>query len=243
MDKYKFGEFLYKKRKSLGLTQDELGRKLGVTNKAVSKWEVGETFPDITMLKPLSDILGLSVDELLNQKENNVIEKKKRKTNLILIIIIIILAFLEILTIISFSTALIVKSVVSKTNKNEIILITQDNYDEYLTMIPMKNFISEGQNLIIESHCQLDSSYIIKENIEMIIVYEIDVFYYLANNEIGGISYYNRQLDVVMSPDKSFGDVSIVLSPNETIDGLRGIKSIVINYKVISCNGSIEKNE
>lgn len=43
MDKYKFGEFIYNLRIANHLTQDELGRKIGVTNKAVSKWEVGET--------------------------------------------------------------------------------------------------------------------------------------------------------------------------------------------------------
>ena len=51
MDKYKFGEFIYQKRKARGLTQDELGRRLGVTNKAVSKWEVGETLPDVTIIR------------------------------------------------------------------------------------------------------------------------------------------------------------------------------------------------
>ena len=50
MDKYKFGEFIYQKRKQLHKTQDELGRKLNVTNKAVSKWETGETLPDIQLL-------------------------------------------------------------------------------------------------------------------------------------------------------------------------------------------------
>ena len=56
MDRYKFGEFIYQKRKALGLTQEELGKRLGVTNKAVSKWEVGETTPDITVLEPLAKI-------------------------------------------------------------------------------------------------------------------------------------------------------------------------------------------
>ena len=66
MDKYKFGEFLYQKRKEIGLTQEELGRKLGVTNKAVSKWEVGETLPEVTMLEPLANLLGITVDEEAN---------------------------------------------------------------------------------------------------------------------------------------------------------------------------------
>ena len=68
MDKYKFGDFIYNKRKSLGLTQDELGRKLGVTNKAVSKWETGETLPDIQILEMLAGALNVTIDELLTQK-------------------------------------------------------------------------------------------------------------------------------------------------------------------------------
>ena len=68
MDKYKFGEFIYQKRKKQGLTQEELGKRLGVTNKAVSKWEVGETTPDITMLEPLAKELQVTVDELLKQE-------------------------------------------------------------------------------------------------------------------------------------------------------------------------------
>ena len=82
MDRYKFGEFIYQKRKQKGLTQEEMGRLLGVTNKAISKWEVGETLPDITMLKPLADLLGVTVDELLSQKELKVEEKKKMKSNI-----------------------------------------------------------------------------------------------------------------------------------------------------------------
>ena len=69
MEKYQFGEFIYQKRKQLHLTQDELGRKLGVTNKAVSKWETGETFPDIQLLAPLAKELNVTVDELLTQQK------------------------------------------------------------------------------------------------------------------------------------------------------------------------------
>ena len=73
MEKYKFGEFIYNKRKNLGLTQDDLGRKLGVTNKAVSKWETGETMPDINLLPNLAAVLGVTIDELLTQKKPEVV--------------------------------------------------------------------------------------------------------------------------------------------------------------------------
>ena len=95
MDKYKFGEFIYQKRKALGLTQDELGRKLGVTNKAVSKWEVGETTPDIMMLEPLAAVLQVTVDELLKQKTIKDENNKTIKTNHIVIKMKIISIIME----------------------------------------------------------------------------------------------------------------------------------------------------
>ena len=51
----------------LGLTQQQLAEKLCVTNKAVSKWECGVTLPDISLLVPLCRVLGLTVQELLEQ--------------------------------------------------------------------------------------------------------------------------------------------------------------------------------
>ncbi len=66
----KFSEFLYELRKEKQLTQTELAEKLGITNKAVSKWETGEAMPDTAQLLPLSEILGVSVDELLRGERN-----------------------------------------------------------------------------------------------------------------------------------------------------------------------------
>lgn len=62
----KFGEFLYLLRKQKNLTQNDLAYKLDITNKAISKWETGESFPETGQLVPLSKILGVTVDELLN---------------------------------------------------------------------------------------------------------------------------------------------------------------------------------
>ena len=60
-----FGNFLYELRKEKGMTQQELAEKLNITNKAVSKWETGEAFPETAQLVPLADIFGVTVDELL----------------------------------------------------------------------------------------------------------------------------------------------------------------------------------
>ncbi len=70
MSKYSVGELIYKKRKEKGLTQSQLGDMLGVSNKAVSKWENGESFPEFSAIQPLCEILGISADELVNGQEN-----------------------------------------------------------------------------------------------------------------------------------------------------------------------------
>ncbi|MDE6667825.1 MAG: helix-turn-helix transcriptional regulator [Clostridia bacterium] len=63
-----FGDFLYELRKEKGMTQAELAEVLGVTNKAVSKWETGEAMPETAQLLPISRIFGVTVDELLAGK-------------------------------------------------------------------------------------------------------------------------------------------------------------------------------
>ena len=65
-----FSEFLYALRKEKGMTQAQLAELLGVTNKAVSKWETGEAMPETSLLLPLSRILDVTVDELLDGKRS-----------------------------------------------------------------------------------------------------------------------------------------------------------------------------
>ena len=54
----------------LGLTQKELAEKLNISDRTVSKWERGAGFPDISLVEPLADALGLSVLELLHGEES-----------------------------------------------------------------------------------------------------------------------------------------------------------------------------
>lgn len=74
-----FGEFLYTLRKEKGMTQAELAEALGVTNKAVSKWETGEAMPETSLLLPLSRIFGVTVDELLDgeRSTDNALDREK----------------------------------------------------------------------------------------------------------------------------------------------------------------------
>ena len=65
MDKEKTGQLITELRKEKGLTQKQLADALNVTDKAVSKWERGLSFPDISMLEPISELLGISIMEIL----------------------------------------------------------------------------------------------------------------------------------------------------------------------------------
>ena len=65
MDQQKIGDFIAANRKSRGMTQAELAEQLGVTNKAVSKWETGKCLPDAELFQPLCALLGITVNELL----------------------------------------------------------------------------------------------------------------------------------------------------------------------------------
>lgn len=65
MTKETLGTFITQRRKDIGLTQKELADQLHVTDKAVSKWERGLSFPDVTLLEPLAAALGLSVTQLM----------------------------------------------------------------------------------------------------------------------------------------------------------------------------------
>ena len=69
VDTQKVGAFIAQCRKEHNWTQKELGEKLGVTDKAVSKWENGRSFPDITLLESLCETFDITVSELLSGKK------------------------------------------------------------------------------------------------------------------------------------------------------------------------------
>ena len=66
MNNYVTGTTIRHLREDRGMTQAELGEKIGVSSKTVSKWETAKGLPDITLLQPLAQALGISVIELMN---------------------------------------------------------------------------------------------------------------------------------------------------------------------------------
>ena len=81
MRDYTFAEFIYKIRKEKGLSQAQLGEKVGVSDKAVSKWETGSAKPRVDILKKLTDVFAVTMEELVNM----LVETKKKEITKIVI--------------------------------------------------------------------------------------------------------------------------------------------------------------
>lgn len=88
MDQIRIGKFISACRKEQGLTQAQLGERLGITDRAVSKWETGKSMPDSSIMLELCGILDITVNELLTgeriqmedyskRAEENLVELKK----------------------------------------------------------------------------------------------------------------------------------------------------------------------
>lgn len=79
MDAAEFGKKIMMLRKQKGMTQTKLAEQINVSNKTISRWETGEGFPEISLLKPLAKALGTTVDELLGDEEASSEEQTKEK--------------------------------------------------------------------------------------------------------------------------------------------------------------------
>ena len=66
MNQERIGRFISEQRKKKNMTQSELAEKLGVTDKSVGNWENGRNMPDLSLFKPLCDILGITINDLLS---------------------------------------------------------------------------------------------------------------------------------------------------------------------------------
>ncbi len=83
MDAKTTGAFIASIRKENGKTQKDLAKELNVSNAAISRWERGIGFPDITLIEPLAECLHVSVAELLNGKRSKQTENEKALSDVV----------------------------------------------------------------------------------------------------------------------------------------------------------------
>lgn len=160
MDPKKTGMIILEARKRLKMTQKDLADKLYVSDKAVSKWERGLCFPDISVLIPLTEILNISLYDLLrgekvNKKEveetlkntinysNSEINRKKKKYMVISSIIIFIIVLISVISVLFMSdneiSAIVDRDTIHTINYYSEYKTTLDNTNgEKLELIIMK---------------------------------------------------------------------------------------------------------
>lgn len=223
MDKYKFGEFIYNQRKKLGYTQDELGRKLKVTNKAVSKWETGETLPDIQLLEELARVLNVTLDELLTgvkPEPEKVNVDYKRKERIILWIISSIL----------FISSVVLSIILIGNNKD--ITIDETNYQDYFLITPCEESIADGYTMTINGSIEKLAEI---EDASLILNFTIQYFYINTNDELSEILYVDR----IISYDELVNDFSIVVKPKNQIKNFKEFYGFTISYEIEEVNGKV----
>ena len=132
MDQVKIGKFISQMRKEKGLTQKQLGEELLISDKTISKWETGKGMPDVSLMLPLCDKLGINVNELLTgERIPDEDYKKKAEENIMNIMRekeesirkIIISAISAVITILASCTLIVVAGMFEMEIWQRILLI------------------------------------------------------------------------------------------------------------------------
>lgn len=109
------GNKIMELRKKMGLSQEELAEKIGVARQTISKWELGETSPDLNQAKELSKIFNVSLDELTNNDIKDILVEKTSNTEklagLILKFIKFMIIFIIVLPILLIALRIIFKNI------------------------------------------------------------------------------------------------------------------------------------
>lgn len=101
------GNNIFELRKKMGLSQEELSEKIGVTRQTISNWELNETQPNPEQLKLLSKSLNVSVDELINNDIKSVLEEKVSKTARLTSIIYKVVILIVVILFVMFVSSLV----------------------------------------------------------------------------------------------------------------------------------------
>lgn len=208
MDQEKIGKFIAELRKEKKLTQIDLANKLGITDRAISKWENGRGMPDLSLLSPLCEILNISINELLSgskldkknyqeKLEENIINtinytnKKIKKTKNIFFIILSVIIMFIIMFVIDINRMRNNKPVIFSTwgykytpainfNEEKVINAVEKYLLEKLETEP-KYHENEKSFVSIKTYLTEEKN---NHKLYNIYVWVLEEKYYLENNEI-----------------------------------------------------------
>ena len=220
MNQEKIGKFIADLRKQKKLTQTELAKRIGVSNKAVSKWECGNAIPDYGVFENLCKEFDISVNELLNgekdMKDDKVIGeymKMKGKKNRVKIIVILVISFLVVLS--SVLSIYFVNSY-DKTNIYELSGVT-DNFSFDGGLLVSSNI----KNIFQKGTIQIKNNFINKEDIAE------SYFAFKLDDKLYKLFDYNNRVSISV---EKYGQDLII--PTEMKDYIpKNLYLVVIYYK------------
>jgi transcriptional regulator with XRE-family HTH domain len=212
MNQEKIGNFILELRKEKNMTQQELANRIGVTDKAISKWENGRGMPDLSLMKPLCKELGITINELISGEkidkkeyqeklEENILNtidysnKEIKKTNKTFKIVIGITLIL----IVTFISMFFID--VRRMNQNKPVLFSTWGYDytpaidlheDEVYLVIREHLVEKGDNE--PKHHENEKTfvsmrvYLLQEEksdeLYYIYAWVVDGKYYLENNEL-----------------------------------------------------------
>ena len=225
MDQARIGKLIAKLRKKKGLTQSQLGEMVGVGDRAVSKWERGITLPNIAIINQLSEILGISSNELLSGKEKISTKSKDIKEKRYLLTIVPVILIL-------------VSIIIALSNKQKVYKIKTDNEDYNVLgkVVFTNNTVYISIDEIICSNDNIKNTKIIN--------YE----YRLSSNTTllfrkGSLIEHKKILDNITIKD-FLKSLKITLNEKDIIDQKDLLnKGIILQFSFLTDNNSTIKEE
>lgn len=249
MDQNKSGKFIAKLRKEKNMTQEQLAEKMGVSINAVSKWERGLSFPDVSLYKKLCKELGINIEELINgekdtseeAKEKAIIstvkEKEKIKKNSKKVLVLFFVIFIIILT-----------SFVYYNNALKVNLVSDSDYlyDEVINFIKEKEFDENPDsnyndfNVFYSYHGFGVEK---KHNYKYVYMWIYQQSYYIESEEVGAglaISSGSSMPIKAIFKDNKLQDIVYPKDGSEYVSSIKEMFPGIIEYQVL--NFDKEKN-
>lgn len=242
MEQEKIGKFIAKLRKEKNMTQEQLAEKMGVSINAVSKWERGLSFPDVSLYKKLCKELDISIEELINGEKDNSEEAKEKaiistinETNKIkkkskkLVIILSTIFVIIVLVLIYY-------------NKNLKVDLVNDSdylYDEVIGFIKEKEFIENPDSK--EKDFNVFYSYHPfgiekKNNYKYVYLWIYEQSYYIEKEEYGsGLAISSGSSIPVKAifKDNKLQDVIYPKDGNQYVSSIKEMFPGIIEYQVL----------
>lgn len=252
MDQNKSGKFIAKLRKEKNMTQEQLAEKMGVSINAVSKWERGLSFPDISLYKKLCKELGINIEELINGEKDKSEEAKEKaiistinETNKVK------KNSKKLLIVLSTIFVIIVCGLIYY-NKNLKVNLVNDSdylYDEVIGFIREKEFkenpdaIEKDFNVFYSYHPFGIEK---KNNYKYVYLWIYEQSYYIEKEEYGSglaISSGSSMPIKAIFKDNKLQDVIYPKDGNQYVSSIKEMFPGIIEYQVLNFDKSKNINK